>query len=58
MNVLRKNAAMALSIGLALTCLAGLGFKTHCLVNGIWYDQIQYTTGCYSDAVPFWGLRA
>jgi hypothetical protein len=40
---------------LALTCLAGLAFKLHC--GAYWIGGEQYTTGCYSDAVPFWGLR-
>ena len=40
---------------LALTCLLGWAFKGHC--GTAWSDSIQYTTGCYSDAVPFWGLR-
>lgn len=57
MNRLRINAAVTLAVGLVLACIAGLVFKTHCLVDGIWYDSIQYTSGCYSDAVPFWGLR-
>ena len=40
---------------LTVTCLLGWAFKGHC--GGFWADSIQYTTGCYSDAVPFWGLR-
>ncbi|KQS02135.1 hypothetical protein ASG11_15235 [Sphingomonas sp. Leaf357] len=40
---------------LALTCLAGWAFKGHCGAG--WADGVQYTTGCYSDAVPFWGGR-
>lgn len=40
---------------LALTCLLGWSFKAHC--GAAWLDDVQYTTGCYSDAVPFWGLR-
>lgn len=40
---------------LALTCIAGLAFKLHC--GAFWIGGEQYTTGCYSDAVPFWGLR-
>lgn len=39
---------------LALTCLLGWQFKAHC---GAWTNDVQYVTGCYSDAVPFWGLR-
>ncbi|WP_241491919.1 hypothetical protein [Sphingomonas endophytica] len=40
---------------LALTCLLGWGFKAHCGAG--WTGAEQYTSGCYSDAVPFWGLR-
>lgn len=40
---------------LALTCLLGWAFKGHC--GASWVGSIQYVTGCYSDAVPFWGLR-
>ncbi|WP_431469097.1 hypothetical protein [Sphingosinithalassobacter sp. LHW66-3] len=41
---------------LLLTCAAGWFFKSHCMAGG-WTDLEQYTTGCYSDAVPFWGGR-
>ena len=40
---------------LGLTCLLGYIFKAHCGPG--WTNGIQYTSGCYSDAVPFWGLR-
>lgn len=40
---------------LALTCVLGWAFKGHC--GASWVGSIQYVTGCYSDAVPFWGLR-
>jgi hypothetical protein len=40
---------------LGLTCLLGYLFKAQC--GNAWIDGIQYTSGCYSDAVPFWGLR-
>ncbi|MFC3579775.1 hypothetical protein [Sphingomonas hylomeconis] len=40
---------------LGLTCLLGYIFKAHCGPG--WVNGIQYTSGCYSDAVPFWGLR-
>ena len=40
---------------LALTCLAGWAFKAQC--GASWAGAEQYVTGCYSDAVPFWGLR-
>lgn len=42
-------------LALTLTCLIGWGFKAHCGPG--WTGAEQYTTGCYSDAVPFWGLR-
>ncbi|TCP34836.1 hypothetical protein [Sphingomonas sp. BK235] len=42
-------------LALALTCLLGWGFKAHC--GAAWSGAEQYVTGCYSDAVPFWGLR-
>ncbi|MEH3120886.1 MAG: hypothetical protein PGN16_02740 [Sphingomonas phyllosphaerae] len=42
-------------LALALTCLFGWGFKAHCGAG--WSGSEQYITGCYSDAVPFWGLR-
>jgi uncharacterized membrane protein len=45
-----------LLLALALTCMAGMVFKTHCTPGG-WTNSEQYTTGCYSDAVPFWTQR-
>lgn len=57
LNWAGRNRFLALSIALALTSIAGLRFKTHCLIDGVWYDFVQYTTGCYSEAVPFWSLR-
>ncbi|MBB3692106.1 hypothetical protein [Sphingomonas sp. BK580] len=42
-------------LALALTCLLGWGFKAHC--GAAWSGSEQYVTGCYSDAVPFWGSR-
>ncbi|MBB3346861.1 hypothetical protein [Sphingomonas sp. BK069] len=42
-------------LALALTCLLGWGFKAHC--GAAWSGSEQYVTGCYSDAVPFWGQR-
>lgn len=42
-------------LALAFTCLLGWGFKAHC--GASWLGGEQYVTGCYSDAVPFWGLR-
>ena len=38
-------------IVLGITCLLGYIFKAHCGAG--WSDGIQYTSGCYSDAVPF-----
>ena len=43
-------------LALALTCLAGWGFKAHCVPGG-WTGAEQYTTGCYSDVLPFWRGR-
>lgn len=40
---------------LLVTCVAGWWFKGHC--GAVWTGDEQYITGCYSDAVPFWGLR-
>ena len=45
-----------LMLALALTCTVGWLFKTHCAPGG-WTNSEQYTTGCYSDAVPFWTGR-
>jgi uncharacterized membrane protein len=45
-----------LAFGLIVTCLSGWLFKAHCTPGG-WTDAEQYTTGCYSDAVPFWSGR-
>lgn len=51
-----RRTEVVLALALAVTCLAGWWFKAHCLSGG-WRGAIQYTTGCYSDAVPFWGAR-
>lgn len=40
------------------TCTVGWLFKAHCTFDGYWSGAEQYTTGCYSDAMPFWGGRA
>ncbi len=53
----RNLARFALPAALALTCLLGWAFKAHCLDHGGWPGAIQYTSGCYSDAVPFWTAR-
>lgn len=47
---------LALALGMACTCLLGWAFKAHCMAGG-WVAAIQYTSGCYSDAVPFWQMR-
>jgi uncharacterized membrane protein len=41
---------------LALTCALGWLFKAHCTGGG-WSGLEQYTTGCYTDAMPFWDGR-
>lgn len=46
----------ALALGMALTCLLGWVFKAHCMPHG-WSGAIQYISGCYSDAPPFWVER-
>lgn len=43
-------------IALTLTCIAGWGFKAHCVPGG-WTDAEQYNTGCYNDVMPFWTGR-
>jgi uncharacterized membrane protein len=45
-----------LMLALALTCALGWLFKTQCAPGG-WTNSEQYSTGCYSDAVPFWTAR-
>lgn len=45
-----------LMLALALTCALGWLFKTHCAPGG-WSGFEQYSTGCYSDAIPFWTGR-
>ena len=52
----RDRRLGALGLVLAITCLCGLLFKSHCLPGG-WRNTEQYTTGCYSDVVPFWRGR-
>ena len=37
-----------------VTCALGWLFKGHCITDGSWDDFEQYTTGCYTDAAPFW----
>jgi uncharacterized membrane protein len=45
-----------LMLALALTCALGWLFKAECAPGG-WTGDEQYSTGCYSDAVPFWTGR-
>ncbi|MET0308656.1 MAG: hypothetical protein ABW023_08115 [Sphingomonas sp.] len=52
----RDRRLMVLALALAVTCLCGWLFKAHCTPGG-WTGGEQYTTGCYSDAMPFWSLR-
>ncbi|WP_448662962.1 hypothetical protein ACG3SL_20390 [Sphingomonas sp. CJ20] len=51
--MLRDPKWRVLWLTLAVTCSMGWLFKGHCLVGG-WTGAEQYTTGCYSDVVPFW----
>jgi uncharacterized membrane protein len=44
------------ALALAVTCSLGWLFKAHCTPGG-WTGGEQYTTGCYSDAMPFWSMR-
>ncbi|MBO9499159.1 MAG: hypothetical protein J7483_06860 [Novosphingobium sp.] len=55
MRVAIDPRLLRLFAALALTCALGLTFKIHCLPG--WNGFEQYTTGCYSDAVPFWSAR-
>jgi hypothetical protein len=41
----------------ALVVVAGWMFKAHCYADGGWHGGEQYTTGCYTDVVPFWTIR-
>jgi uncharacterized membrane protein len=45
-----------LMLALVLTCALGWLFKGHCAPGG-WTGSEQYSTGCYTDAVPFWTGR-
>jgi hypothetical protein len=40
-----------------LVLVAGWLFKAHCYLDGSWSGGEQYTTGCYTDVVPFWTER-
>lgn len=52
-----RRLLLRLMIALAFTSLLGWQFKGHCVLDGGWSGSEQYTTGCYSDAVPFWDGR-
>ncbi len=43
-------------LAMALTCAAGYLFKAHCVPGG-WTNGEQFTTGCYTDVLPFWQAR-
>ncbi|RYY41556.1 MAG: DUF2029 domain-containing protein, partial [Sphingomonadales bacterium] len=53
--MVQRNLRM-LFLALALTCACGWLFKSHCTPGG-WTNAEQYSTGCYSDAIPFWTAR-
>lgn len=57
MSVTDRLPPKPILFAMAATCFLGWLFKAHCVTNGGWLDSIQYTSGCYSDALPFWGLR-
>lgn len=48
------GAVLAVAV---VVLFAGWAFKAHCYVDGGWSDGEQYTTGCYTDVVPFWTAR-
>ena len=56
MQLLTDRRMQMLIFALALTCSLGWLFKAHCTGGG-WSGGEQYTSGCYSDAVPFWTVR-
>ncbi|HEX8300846.1 hypothetical protein [Sphingomonas sp.] len=56
MKLLANRRARMLFLALALTCSLGWLFKAHCTSGG-WTGGEQYSTGCYSDAIPFWTSR-
>lgn len=57
----RRTRRVALPAGMlaaaVLVLVAGWLFKAHCYLDGAWDGGEQYTTGCYTDAVPFWTGR-
>ena len=55
----RRTAVPAgMLVAAVLVLLAGGLFKAHCYLDGSWDGGEQYTTGCYTDVVPFWTDRA
>ena len=52
----RRQLAILLALT-AVTATLGWLFKAHCAFDGFWSGAEQYTTGCYSDAMPFWAGR-
>jgi uncharacterized membrane protein len=52
---MKRRRSLAPFAVLAITCAMAWLFKRHC--GDGWTGSIQYLTGCYSDVVPFWGLR-
>jgi hypothetical protein len=56
MQLLADRRVRMLMLVLALTCSLGWMFKAHCTGGG-WSGGEQYSTGCYSDAIPFWTGR-
>jgi uncharacterized membrane protein len=54
----RRRELLVLLLLTFATCALGWLFKAHCSFDGYWSGAEQYTTGCYSDAMPFWGGRA
>lgn len=54
-----RRAALppAMLAAAVITVAAGWLFKAHCYLDGSWTGGEQYTTGCYTDVVPFWTER-
>lgn len=50
----RRGVPPAILVGALLALGLGWLFKAHCALDGGWDDGEQYTTGCYTDVVPFW----
>lgn len=56
MKLFADRGVRLLFLALALTCSLGWLFKAQCTPGG-WSNAEQYSTGCYSDAIPFWTAR-